>query len=81
MQSYNKRVISYKDRVTAMYQQYAPEKLAQLDTVMGKYAGNEQSLIDALVTKYGPEPSPKAEGDARSRVTAIYQQYAPDKLG
>ena len=40
-----------------MYQQYAPDKLGTLDTVLAKYAGNEQSLIDALVTKYGPEPA------------------------
>ena len=65
-----------------------PVNVPMPDTVNVTYGGKEQSLIDDLVTKYGPEPagtplnqasSPRGK-DFRSRVEAMYQQYAPEKL-
>ena len=55
----------YAERVTAMYRKYQPDKLANVGTVLGKYAGVEEQLIAALVRKYGPEPS-REEGEAAS---------------
>ena len=48
----------YRDRIVAIYQKYAPEKMERLDdpTWWDKYAEREESLMLALVAKYGPEP-------------------------
>ena len=46
----------YRRRVTAIYQQYAPEKISAVNSSLAKYRGQEEALIEALVTKYGPEP-------------------------
>eukprot|EP00759_Apiculatamorpha_spiralis_P019179 PhF_6_TR25323/c1_g1_i5/m.34994 len=74
----------YSSRVRAMYQKYAPDKLNNIDTIMSAYAGREHEMIMALVGKYGPEPGVSHPGtvtsDYPSRVRAMYQKYAPDKL-
>jgi hypothetical protein len=41
-----------------MYEHYCPEKLSSVPQFLQKYAGQEARLIEALVTKYGPEPPP-----------------------
>eukprot|EP00759_Apiculatamorpha_spiralis_P019173 PhF_6_TR25323/c0_g2_i2/m.34988 len=72
-----------RSRVLSMYQAYAPEKAGNVDAAMQAYAGREQELIDALVAKYGPEPGETSadQSDMKSRVLAMYQKYAPDKVG
>jgi hypothetical protein len=47
---------SVTDRIRRMYEVYAPDKVCKLDALLGKYSGNEQALLSALVQKYGPEP-------------------------
>lgn len=50
--------LSYKDRVVRFYQAYAPENLSKVDTALERYVGQEQRLIEDLITKYGkPEPT------------------------
>eukprot|EP00759_Apiculatamorpha_spiralis_P019177 PhF_6_TR25323/c1_g1_i1/m.34992 len=75
---------SIRDRVITMFQVYAPASLNNIDTIMKAYAGREHELIMALVGKYGPEPGVSHPGTATSdypsRVRAMYQKYAPDKL-
>ncbi|RNF03856.1 hypothetical protein TraAM80_05510, partial [Trypanosoma rangeli] len=69
--------LAFRDRVIALYTQYAPDKLANVDAQLEKYRGQEEALIAALVSKYGPEPSGAAGAspDYRSRVVSIYEQY------
>jgi len=45
-----------KERLTAFYTQYMPEKLEGIDAILEKYEGKEDKLFVALVKKYGPEP-------------------------
>ncbi|ORC89073.1 uncharacterized protein TM35_000142840 [Trypanosoma theileri] len=71
---------SYRARLVALYEMYAPAKVSLVDTQLEKYHGQEEALIAALVNKYGPEPAAAGQ-DYRSRVVAIYEQYAPSKLG
>jgi hypothetical protein len=79
---------SYRRRLTAFYQFYAPDKIAKIDVTLQKYGGHEEALFEALTKMYGPEPnenntqssSSSSESDYRARVTAMYQKYAPDKL-
>ena len=49
----------YHWRVQNMYLKYCPEKLTSgmVAKTLGKYAGQEEMLIRALVQKYGPEPT------------------------
>ena len=58
----------YRARVMAMYQKYQPDKLATVDTLMAKAAGEEDVLIQRLVEKYGPEP---VVGDNKGRPPVV----------
>jgi hypothetical protein len=48
--------LSHRDRLVAMYQKYAPQRLSTVDSTLAKYQGSEDQVIGALVAKYGPEP-------------------------
>ena len=45
-----------EERLVAFYEKYMPEKVDGVPALLQKYAGKEEKLFDALVTKYGPEP-------------------------
>jgi density-regulated protein len=45
-----------EERLTAFYQQYQPDKLSDVPSLLEKYSGKEDKLFLALVKKYGPEP-------------------------
>ena len=45
-----------EERLTKFYEQYVPEKVSDVPTLLEKYAGKEDKLFTALVKKYGPEP-------------------------
>ncbi|KAL3770442.1 hypothetical protein ACHAWU_009993 [Discostella pseudostelligera] len=45
-----------RERLTAFYTQYMPEKLEGINDILLKYEGKEDKLFMALVKKYGPEP-------------------------
>jgi preprotein translocase subunit Sec61beta len=77
----------YKQRLQRYYQHYNPDKLADVDATVAKYAGREEDMFAALVQKYGPEPplqQPPTAGAAaspyRDRLARFYQQYNPEKL-
>lgn len=46
-----------RERLTAFYTKYQPDKLDGIETILTKYAGKEDKLFTALVKKYGPEPN------------------------
>ena len=43
----------WRESVVAVYAKYAPEKLAEVDTILGRWAGREQMLLQRLHKKYG----------------------------
>ena len=45
-----------RQRLTAFYTKYQPDKLDGIDGILTKYSGKEDKLFMALVKKYGPEP-------------------------
>eukprot|EP00758_Cryptobia_borreli_P002114 Tbor_TRINITY_DN2796_c0_g1::TRINITY_DN2796_c0_g1_i1::g.15263::m.15263 len=81
------------DRIKAMYAKYAPDKTASMEKALEKYKGHENELLNALIKKYGPEPTEEFRGDSLSpsspvansisndidRIKAMYAKYAPDK--
>src|SRR5437762_3403052 len=46
-----------KGRLTRFYEKYNPAKLANVDSTLQQYAGQEEELFKALVGKYGAEPA------------------------
>lgn len=53
-----------EERLTAFYNQYQPDKVSDIPSLLEKYAGKEEKLFLALVKKYGPEPvDPYYAGD------------------
>lgn len=74
---------SYRDRVIAIYEAYAPEKLPTVDNALKKYDGHEEALIETLVQRYGPEPNINnigggggGGGHAAATTTSLQQQQA-----
>mmetsp|Transcript_4893 Transcript_4893/g.7205 ORF Transcript_4893/g.7205 Transcript_4893/m.7205 type:complete len:286 (-) Transcript_4893:832-1689(-) len=45
-----------EERLRAFYAKYVKEKMDSVPSLIEKYAGKEEKLFAALVTKYGPEP-------------------------
>src|SRR6056300_1645159 len=45
-----------RQRLTAFYTKYQPDKLNGIDSILTKYSGKEDKLFMALVKKYGEEP-------------------------
>lgn len=45
-----------EERLTAFYEEYQPDKVSEVPSLLEKYAGKEDKLFMALVKKYGPEP-------------------------
>jgi density-regulated protein DRP1 len=45
-----------EERLTAFYQEYQPDKVSDVPSLLEKYMGKEDKLFLALVKKYGPEP-------------------------
>ncbi|RHY91801.1 hypothetical protein DYB35_005360 [Aphanomyces astaci] len=50
-------------RLLAFYEKYNPDKVAEVPTVLAKYAGKEKQLFEALVKKYGPEPGDELDDE------------------
>ena len=48
---------NYVTRVRAMFTKYQPDKAAQAEAFVQKFAGREDEFIASLVRKYGPEPA------------------------
>lgn len=43
-------------RVKAMYEKYAPNELSKVDKLLSRFVGKEESLLEALIVRFGPEP-------------------------
>eukprot|EP00632_Arachnochrysis_sp_CCMP2950_P005876 CAMPEP_0185703810 /NCGR_PEP_ID=MMETSP1164-20130828/15479_1 /TAXON_ID=1104430 /ORGANISM="Chrysoreinhardia sp, Strain CCMP2950" /LENGTH=298 /DNA_ID=CAMNT_0028371123 /DNA_START=15 /DNA_END=911 /DNA_ORIENTATION=+ len=53
----------YEERLTSFYRKYDPSKIASVGSLLVKYKGNEEKLLRAMVSKYGPEPTPDELAD------------------
>ena len=51
-----------RQRIEAIYTQYAPDKLVKLDHLLRKYQGKEEKLADAIEKKYVTKNRAKAAG-------------------
>eukprot|EP00759_Apiculatamorpha_spiralis_P057382 PhF_6_TR8627/c0_g1_i2/m.13466 len=49
--------IPYGQRIQRMYETYCPAKLYKIPSLLQQYEGRERELLNALITKYGEEPS------------------------
>ena len=59
----------WRKRLEAFYRKYNPEKLEKVDGILTKYKGFELRLFKELVKRYGEEPLPDEDGDAREDVS------------
>ena len=74
---------NYKGRLTAFYEKYNPAKVQSVDKTLESYAGREEEMFEALVAKYGPEPTSSSQSvssDYKARLTAFYEKYNPGKV-
>jgi hypothetical protein len=74
--------LSDRDRVIAMLQKYAPQRVSKVDSILGDQRGHEHLVLRYLVGNYGPEPDTAeavqlvAEARRRQCATAL---GAPEK--
>eukprot|EP01064_Diplonema_japonicum_P010933 TRINITY_DN18175_c0_g1_i1.p1 TRINITY_DN18175_c0_g1~~TRINITY_DN18175_c0_g1_i1.p1 ORF type:complete len:864 (+),score=183.29 TRINITY_DN18175_c0_g1_i1:84-2675(+) len=83
--------LTFKERLTAFYKAYCPEKLGKEDALLEKYKGQEPVLMEAMVARYGPEPEntkqvkvlgeKPPEKDWEKRIRDYYTIYDPQKAG
>jgi hypothetical protein len=84
----------FRTRLTAFYQKYSPERIESIENTVQTYRFHEEPFFEALTKMYGPEPdsngaessaSPpppsQPKNDYHARVTAMYEKYAPEKVG
>ena len=48
--------MDFTQRITRMYEVYAPEKVARVPAFLASNAGREEEVLSKLIEKYGPEP-------------------------
>ncbi|KAJ9449545.1 hypothetical protein DIPPA_20642 [Diplonema papillatum] len=56
------KAADYARRIRALYQAYDPDKLPTVAASIAWYKGSEEALLDALVSRYGAEPSADNRG-------------------
>ncbi|EKF33544.1 hypothetical protein MOQ_002587 [Trypanosoma cruzi marinkellei] len=79
---------TYRQRLIRFYKFYARERLADVDNILQRYKGDEESMFRILVERYGPEPDPASDSDApiepaidyRTRLTRLFTKYAPERV-
>ncbi|EAN91449.1 hypothetical protein C3747_25g77 [Trypanosoma cruzi] len=79
---------TYRQRLIRFYEFYARERLADVDTILRRYNGDEESMFRILVERYGPEPDPAFDSDApiepatdyHTRLTRLFTKYAPERV-
>jgi hypothetical protein len=48
--------IDWHERIKNFYLKYDPAKVNNIDHILLKFKGDEETLMEALISKYGPEP-------------------------
>ncbi|KAL3903096.1 MAG: hypothetical protein SGILL_010575, partial [Bacillariaceae sp.] len=57
---------THEERLTKFYEEYVPEKVSDVPSLLEKYAGKEEKLFLALAKKYGPVPEDPFYADSSS---------------
>jgi hypothetical protein len=69
------RPLSIRDRMFRMYIVYNPEKIPEIDTILAKFQGREQQVLETMISKYGPEPDEmRVQGALRRHRSENQQQ-------
>eukprot|EP01060_Flectonema_neradi_P014952 TRINITY_DN21652_c0_g1_i1.p1 TRINITY_DN21652_c0_g1~~TRINITY_DN21652_c0_g1_i1.p1 ORF type:complete len:750 (+),score=130.99 TRINITY_DN21652_c0_g1_i1:75-2252(+) len=71
---------NYKKRLNQFYAVHDATKLVVVDRMLYHARGFEESLMQHLVKRYGPEPEPSIDIRFRDRLTAFYHHYNPSKV-
>ncbi|GLE02111.1 hypothetical protein PINS_up010949 [Pythium insidiosum] len=53
--------MAHRERLVRFYKKYNADKLDEIDGVLERFKGKEAQLFNALIKKYGPEPSASEE--------------------
>ena len=69
--------------ITAIYAEHNPSKLDDVPTLLAKYRGKEEKLLDAIRGKYAisepePEPEPQAEAQAKTETKEPEPENKPE---
>ena len=51
-----------RKRVERMIEKYCPDRMGDKDSILARYEGHEEELLQAYVRKYGPEPPAPKRG-------------------
>ncbi len=49
-------ILSFRDRLEQFFSVHCTSRLNRVDEYVQRFAGREQEMMDALISKYGPEP-------------------------
>ncbi|CAE7563039.1 unnamed protein product, partial [Symbiodinium sp. CCMP2456] len=55
---------AYRERMIKIYQQHNPSKVNEIDTLMGKYVGQEHTMYLKICKKYNVQPEPEISQNA-----------------
>ncbi|CAE7588924.1 unnamed protein product [Symbiodinium sp. CCMP2592] len=50
---------AYRERMIKIYQQHNPSKVSEIDSLMGKYVGQEHTMYLKICKKYNVQPEPE----------------------
>ena len=70
--------VEFRERLERFYKKHAPSKLTEMEPLLLKFAGDEDTLFEMLVLKYGEEPRMKiavVDVDG-SKADKLLKQYA-----
>ncbi|KAJ9457929.1 hypothetical protein DIPPA_25866 [Diplonema papillatum] len=65
----------HKAVLHAFYSRHDPAKIADIDTILARFAGHDNTLFHSLAKKYNITCNPY-----RNRLVAFYQEHNPSKL-
>jgi len=68
-----------REILTRLYSKYCPSKIAQIDTLLDHYQGQEDTLCEKVREKYEGK-SAKELDRIRQYVVQLYKEHAPHKL-
>lgn len=76
-------VSKFRAKLYVFYNQYAPDKVGNVETLAQQFAGEEDKLNASLMEVYGADLSSVPEsalksGPLKARLTAFYRIHAPD---
>ncbi|CAE7949118.1 unnamed protein product [Symbiodinium sp. KB8] len=62
---------AYRERMVKIYQQHNPSKVSEIDTLMGKYVGQEHTMYLKICKKYNVQPEPEISQSAAAPTPSL----------